>query len=66
MLSPSPQAVNAVGAGTLLLTPELNRSPLRDVISAMTRTPEPDLLPGLMEHLRSRSPCGSLNKRSRS
>ena len=52
MLSPSPQAANAVGASTLLLTPALNRSPLRDAISALTRAPEPELLPDLMEQAR--------------
>ena len=37
MLSPSPQALNAVGASTLVLTPALDRSPLRDAISATDR-----------------------------
>ncbi len=38
------------------LTTALKRSPLRDAISALTRTPEPDLLPGLVEQARLSAP----------
>ena len=31
-----------------VLTTPLNRSPLREAITALTRTPEPELLPGLL------------------
>ena len=34
------------------LTPPLGRSPLRDAIGRLTRTPEPELLPGLIEQAR--------------
>jgi RHH-type transcriptional regulator, proline utilization regulon repressor / proline dehydrogenase / delta 1-pyrroline-5-carboxylate dehydrogenase len=33
-------------------TPPLTRSPLRDAIGRLTRTPEPELLPGLIEQAR--------------
>ena len=31
------------------LTPPLNRSPLREAMGALTRRPEPELLPGLLD-----------------
>ncbi len=34
---------------TALLTPALDTSPLRSAITALTRSPEPDLLPGLLD-----------------
>ncbi len=34
------------------LTPALLRSPLRDAVTALTRVPEPDLLPGLLAQAR--------------
>ena len=37
------------GADAARLTPMLLRSPLRDAIGALTRTSEPELLPGLVE-----------------
>ncbi len=36
----------------VLLTPLLNESPLRAAITALTRSPEPELLPGLLEQAR--------------
>jgi RHH-type proline utilization regulon transcriptional repressor/proline dehydrogenase/delta 1-pyrroline-5-carboxylate dehydrogenase len=45
---PDPAALADV-AEPARLTPPLNRSPLRAAISALTRPPEPDVLPGLIE-----------------
>ncbi len=39
-------------AGHGRFTPTLHRSPLREAIAALTRRPEPDLLPGLVEQAR--------------
>ena len=38
------------------LTPALTRSALREAISSLTRAPEPDLLPGLVEQARLAAP----------
>ena len=37
---------------TVSLTPALARSPLRAAIGALTRRPEPELIPGLLEQAR--------------
>ena len=49
MNAPQPQVASSRGAGSGLLTPALDRSPLRDAIGAVSRTPEPDLMPRLIE-----------------
>lgn len=45
------------------LAPALGKSPLRDAIRFLTRAPEPDLLPGLVEQARLSEPQASATRR---
>ena len=49
MNAPQTQAASSRRPGLELLTPALDRSPLRDAIGAVTRTPEPEVMPRLIE-----------------
>ena len=52
MNGPCPPLAPEPSTFTQRLTPALGKSPLRDAIRFLTRAPEPDLLPGLVEQAR--------------